>query len=398
MSQSSLLSLLLVMVVAAIAPIVTRLVPGRPPQVLFLIVGGVLIGPHVLGFADSATIELLAGLGLGFLFLLAGHELDPALLRQKAGKQAMVAWTISAGIAGAVIGGLELIGFVHAFVPLSIALTTTALGTLLPILREQNMLAGRFGRFIFAAGAVGELFPILAISLFLGAYRTWWEALIIASIAALAFVLAWLAKLVSRTRVAAIIGENRHATSQSTLRITVVLLVGLLLITQEFGIEAALGAFFAGMVLRRTSAGNVNHEFEQKLDAVGYGFFIPVFFVSSGMALDVVSIVENPLRLLVFFVLLLVVRGAPAILVYRRTLSMRERVQMMFLTATALPLLVALSTIGMSAGVMLPENAAALVGAGVLSVAVFPMIATRIHRPVDATGADETPPAEAARG
>jgi len=379
------------MMVAALAPIVTRFIPGRPPQVLFLIVGGVLIGPHVLGFADSATIELLAGLGLGFLFLLAGHELDPMLLRQKAGKQALLAWAISAVAAVAVVGGLEAIGFVKAFVPVSIALTTTALGTLLPILREQNMLGGLFGRFVFAAGAVGELLPILAISLFLGAYRTWWEALIIASIAALAFVLAWLAKLLSGTRVAAIIGENRHATSQTTLRITVVLLVGLLLITQQFGVEAALGAFFAGMVLRRTSTGTVNHEFEEKLDAVGYGFFIPVFFVSSGMALDIQSIAENPLRLLVFFVLLLVVRGGPALVVYRKTLPMRERVQMMLLTATALPLLVALSEIGLSAGVMLPENAAALVGAGVLSVAIFPLLATRILPPAEQVIADETP-------
>ena len=102
------------------------------------------------------------------------------------------------------------------------------------------------------------------------------------------------------------------------------LLVGLLLITEKFGIEAALGAFFAGMVLRRSTPGD-NSEFEEKLDAVGYGFFIPVFFVSSGMALDVQSIIENPLRLLVFFVLLLVVRGTPALLVYRKTLSLRER-------------------------------------------------------------------------
>ena len=259
-------------------------------------------------------------------------------------------------------------------------MTTTALGTLLPILRDQNMLAGLFGRFIFAAGAVGELLPILAISLFLGAYKTWWEALIIASIAGLAFLLAWLTRLLSGTRVAAIIGENKHATSQSTLRITVVLLVGLLLITEKFGVEAALGAFFAGMVLRRTVTPEDNSEFEEKLDAVGYGFFIPVFFVSSGMALDVQSIVENPARLLVFFVLLLVVRGAPALLVYRKTLALRERIEMMFLTATALPLLVALSEIGVSSGVMLPENAAALVGAGVLSIAIFPFIATRLHR------------------
>jgi Kef-type K+ transport system membrane component KefB len=390
-SPSSLGSLLLVMIIAALAPIISRLLPGRPPQVLFLIVGGVLIGPHVLGFADTGDIELLAGLGLGFLFLLAGHELDPQLLREKAGRHALVAWVISAVVAVLIVGGLAAIGFVHAFLPVCIALTTTALGTLLPILREQNMLSGSFGRFIFAAGAVGELLPILAISLLLGAYKTWWEALIIASIAGLAFLLSWLAGLLSGTRVAAIIGENKHATSQSTLRITVVLLVGLLLITQKFGIEAALGAFFAGMVLRRTSTPGDNSEFEEKLDAVGYGFFIPVFFVSSGMALDVQSIIENPLRLLVFFVLLLVVRGTPALLVYRKTLSLRERFELMFLTATALPLLVALSEIGLASGVMLPENAAALVGAGVLSIAIFPLIATRLHRPTQPALARETP-------
>src|SRR6476619_191743 len=134
MSESSLGSLLLVMTIAALAPIISRLVPGRPPQVLFLILGGVLIGPHVLGFAEAADIELLAGLGLGFLFLLAGHELDPQLLREKAGNQALVAWTISAVVAVLVGGGLEYLGFVHACVPVCIAMTTTALGTLLPIL------------------------------------------------------------------------------------------------------------------------------------------------------------------------------------------------------------------------------------------------------------------------
>jgi len=306
--------------------------------------------------------------------------LEPALLRQKAGRQALVAWTISAVTAVLIVGGLASLGFVRAFVPVAIALTTTALGTLLPILRDQHMLGGTFGRFVFAAGAIGELLPILATSLFLGAYRTWWEALIIASIGALAYLLVRLARLISGTRVAAIITENRHATSQSTLRITIVLLVALLLITERFGVEAALGAFFAGMVLRGTATGT-GGELDEKLDAVGYGFFIPVFFVSSGMALDVMSILQNPARLLVFFLLLLTVRGLPALLVYRRTLPPRGRVQMMFLTATSLPMLVALSSIGLESGVMLPENAAALVGAGVLSVATFPLLATRLDRP-----------------
>ena len=390
MSESSLWSLLLVTAVAAVAPVISRLVPGRPPQVLFLIIGGVIIGPHLLGFADSGDIQLVAGLGLGFLFLLAGYELEPALLREEAGRKALTAWTISALAAVVIVGGLASLGFVRAFVPVAIALTTTALGTLLPILRDQHMLGGTFGRFVFAAGAIGELLPILATSLFLGAYRTWWEALIIASIGGLAFVLVWLTRLIAGTRVAAIITENRHATSQSTLRITIVLLVGLLLITERFGVEAALGAFFAGMVLRSTTTGT-SSGLDEKLDAVGYGFFIPVFFVSSGMALDVLSILENPARLLVFFLLLLAVRGLPTLLVYRKTLSVRERVQMMLLTATTLPMLVALSVIGVESGVMLPENAAALVGAGVLSVAIFPLIATRLNRPAHTATAPKLP-------
>ncbi len=395
MNPSSLVTLLLVMVVAALAPIVSRVIPGRPPQVLFLILGGIVIGPHVLGFADTADVRLLAELGLGFIFLLAGYELDPKMLRERAGHQAMVAWVVSAALAIGVVGLLAALGYVRAFLPVAIGLTTTALGTLLPILREQRMLNGPFGRLIFAAGAAGEVLPILAISLFLGAYRTWWEALIIASIAAFAWVLAWVIRLMARTRVARIVLENSHDTSQATLRVTVVLLVGLLLVTQQFGVEAALGAFFAGMVLRRSSSTAERHAFDDKLDAVGYGVFIPVFFISSGMGLDVTSIVQNPIRLLVFLVLLLVVRGVPALLVYRTTLVLRERFEAMLLTATALPLLVALAEIGLESGVMLPENAAALVGAGVVSVALFPVVAISMRRRAAARVSGVGPPVPA---
>ena len=157
------------------------------------------------------------------------------------------------------------------------------------------------------------------------------------------------------------------------------LLFALLVIAADFGLDVVLGAFLAGVVLRRWAPGDV-HALEAKLDAVGYGFFIPVFFVSSGMSLDLRSIIESPARLVVFFLLLLAVRGLPALLFYRKDLPMRGRVQMMLLTATALPLLVALAHIGLESGTMLPENAAALVGAGVLSVIVFPAVAASLGR------------------
>jgi Kef-type K+ transport system membrane component KefB len=192
-------------------------------------------------------------------------------------------------------------------------------------------------------------------------------------------LLTFVPRLVRYQKVRRIVAEGEHATSQTTLRWTIFLLFVLLVLAAYFGLDVVLGAFLAGVVLRRWAPGDV-HSLEGKLDAVGYGFFIPVFFVTSGMSLDLHSIIESPVRLVVFFVLFLVVRGLPALLFYRRDLPMRGRVQMMLLTATALPLLVALAEIGLESGVMLPENAAALVGAGVLSVIVFPAIAVALAR------------------
>ena len=139
-------------------------------------------------------------------------------------------------------------------------------------------------------------------------------------------------------------------------------------------------------------AGESAPALEDKLDVVGYGFFIPVFFVYSGMTVDLHSIASAPLRLLLFFVLLIVVRGLPALLVYRRVLSLRERLQVVLVTATALPLLVALSEIGLRNGTMLPENAAALVGAGVLTVVALPTIAIAM-RSRDRVGERDDPTA-----
>ena len=371
-------TVLATMVIVAAAPLVVALIPGRIPQVVVLIVGGIVIGPQVLGVGQPQDVALFANLGLGFLFLLAGYELDPGLLRERVGRLATWAWLISVTLAVAVVGVLAKVGFVHAFVPVSIALTTTALGTLLPILRERGITGTPFGRFVFAGGAVGEMGPVLAMALLLGKQSSLVEVLAVAAIGAAAFALSMLPRLLRGTRVAEVITRGEHETSQTTLRFTVLLLVLLLYLSARFGLDVVLGAFFAGMVLRRWAPGDVV-SLEHKLDAVGYGFFIPVFFVASGMGLDVNSIASAPGRLVVFFVLLLAVRGAPALLVYRRDLRFVRRVQLMLLTATALPLLVALTEIGLANGTMLPENAAALVGAGVLSVAFFPVLAMRLE-------------------
>jgi Kef-type K+ transport system membrane component KefB len=366
------------MVVVAAAPIVVALLPGHIPQVVFLIAGGVLIGPAVLDAARPDQVQLFANLGLGFLFLFAGYELDLRLLRDRPGRLAIASWLVTVLLAVAVVGVLELVGFVRAFLPVAIGLTTTALGTLLPILRENNMLAGPFGRYLFAAGAIGEMGPVLVIAVLLGHYGSAVEVAAVAAVAAAAFVLALMPRLVADSRFGVVISEGQEATTQTTLRLTVLLLVTLLFLSAEFGLDIVLGAFFAGMVLRRWRPGDMEL-LDRKLDAVGYGLFIPLFFVSSGMSLDLRSIGDAPGRLITFFALLLAVRGLPTLLVYRRDLPARRRTQLMLLTATSLPLLVALAAIGLDNGSMLPENAAALVGAGVLSVAVFPLLAVRLE-------------------
>jgi Kef-type K+ transport system membrane component KefB len=375
-------SLFVVMTVAALVPVVTRLLPIAVPQVVLLLVGGVLIGPQALNWAQQSHLELLSNVGLGFLFLLAGYELPPLLLRHRPGKLALRGWFISVGISIVIVGVFEQTGFVHDFVPVALALTTTALGTLLPILRDNGMLGGTFGQHMFAAGAVGELGPVLAISVFLGANGSWQSVLAIATVVLAAYVAARIPRWFAGSRIGMIVSTTSEDTTQSVLRWTITLLLGALLLTADFGLDIVLGAFLAGVVLRRSNDGSDQAEWALlgKLDAVAYGFFIPVFFISSGMGLDIRSIAENPFRLVVFFTLLLCVRGLPALLIYRSKMPMSERWQLVFLTSTALPLIVALTEIGLANGTMLPENAAALVGAGALSVAVFPLVAMQIRR------------------
>ena len=379
---SALDSLLAITAVAALAPLLLGLLPRlRVPQVVLLLAGGMVIGPQVLGLATPGTIAPLADLGLGFVFLLAGYEIDQRLYRMDAGRRAVVAWFVSLALALAVVAGLSALGIVRSFVPVALAMTTTALGTLVPILRENDLLRGRFGGYLLAGGAAGELLPILAIAVFLGIGNRWVALLSLGIVFLLAVLLA-LANRVLRPggRLLTVVVERQHDTSQITLRFTVLLLVLLLAVTERFHLDAVLGAFVAGMVLRRW-AGTGARVLEEKLDVAGHGFLIPIFFVYSGMTVDLRAIVAAPLRLLLFFGLMVAVRGLPALLVYLGVLSLRERLQTALVTATALPLVVALTEIGLRNGTMLLENAAALVGAGMLTVLVLPTLAVMLKQP-----------------
>jgi len=306
MDKRGLETLLAVALAAALAPMIAAALPkSRVPQVVILILFGILLGPHGLGLADTASIQLLSNIGLGFLFLLAGYELEPRLLRQRPGRLAIYGWAMSAALSLGVVAGLAAAGQVHDFVPIALALTTTALGTLLPILGDNGMLEGSFGRHVLAAGAVGELFPIIAISLFLTKRNEYVAIASLLAVVVAALVLAVLPRLFGDARLRRLVEQGRRATAQTTLRVSIVLLLVLLVAAERFGLDVVLGAMLAGMVLRSwlRKIGADVRPLEDKLDAVGYGLFIPIFFVVSGMTLDVTAIVRDPLRLLAFLIL-----------------------------------------------------------------------------------------------
>jgi len=193
--HSTLGTLFVIAVVAVLAPVGLALLPGpRIPQVVLLLVGGMLIGPQGLALGSPGSVQILADVGLGFLFLLAGYEVDQRLLRADTGRRAALSWLVTAALAGGVVGLLYAVGLVRAFVPGAIALTTTARGTLLPILREQHLLGGRLGKHLLASGAVGELLPIIAVAVFLGTTNRWVALISLLAVAAVAFVLTLLSR------------------------------------------------------------------------------------------------------------------------------------------------------------------------------------------------------------
>jgi Kef-type K+ transport system membrane component KefB len=375
-------SLLVIALISASVPIVVGLLRLKIAEVVLLLGCGVLLGPQGLGAIDvNNTTETFNELGLGLLFFLAGFELEPSAVRGRSGKLAISGWLTSLALAFALTFALWRAGIVNDLAGIAIALTSTALGTLLPVIRDRGLLHTRFGTYFQGAGALGEFGPILAIALLLGSRSLVITLITLAVFAGVAALIYRSPSRLMTQRISEIIARGHYTSSQTALRWTVVLMLFLLGLASVFDLDAVLGAFVAGVLLRRFAPPGPDNKLAPKIEALGFGFFIPLFFVMSGAKLDIDSIVQNPGRLVIFFVLLLVVRGLPQFVLYRFALpETRERWQFTLYVATALPILVAITGLEVTNGVMLPENAAALVGAGALSVLVFPLVGDRLNR------------------
>jgi Kef-type K+ transport system membrane component KefB len=389
---------LAVVAASAVAGTVSALVTGRGvlvPAVVVELLLGVVIGPQVLGLDVSQFIEFFADLGLGMLFFFAGYEID---LRRIAGRPLRLAafgWAISLALAYTIGGILAAAGIVLSLLYTGSAMATTAIGTLIPILSDSGELKTRFGTYLLAAGAVGEFGPILLVTLVLSAGSAIHNAAILIAFVVLAVGVALLALRSSRHTLA-LFERTLETSSQLAVRWIVVLVFALALLAHELGLDLLLGGFAAGLITRQMLTRRELPGFDAKLTAVAFGFFIPFFFIVSGMQLDIDALfasVSGVVKLVVFFGLFLVVRGTPALLLYRDVLDRRGRVALAFFSSTQLPLVLAITALAQDSGDMRASTAAALIGAAVLSTLVYPILGLRLRggAPAEAAVAVEVP-------
>jgi Kef-type K+ transport system membrane component KefB len=395
--QPDFTTLVIIAGVAVLAPILADIPRrARVATVVVEILLGILIGPEVLDIAEpDEFVDFLANLGLAALFFLAGREVD---LRRIAGAPLRLAgagWLIGLVLGVAIGFGLEAAGVVSDPEIVGIALATTALGVLVPILRDAGLTATRFGTIVFAIGAIGELGPIVILSVFLATDNDLASAVLLFAFAAIAVAAALGAVHLHPRRIARLVDETMHASGQLAVRICMLLLLALVFLAVELGQDLILGAFAAGLVLGyATRDAPALNELWPKLDAIGYGLLIPFFFIRTGMTFDLDGLLESPASLAelpLFLALFLVVRGLPSLLA-RREVPPGTLAPLALLSASALPLVVAITEVGVATGRLASDTAASMVGAAMLSVLIFPAVALVLLR---RSGAEEEAEAEA---
>jgi len=378
----SLTNLLLISVVAFAAPFALGLFPRlRLPSVVLEIVAGIVIGPSVLGVvtADRA-VSVIALMGLTFVLFLAGLEIDLRKLRGAVLRLTCLGFALSFGIAVVVSLGLQAAGLVDTPLLVAIILCATSLGVLVPVLKDAGQIASTFGQLIIAAASIADFGAIILLTIFFsGEGGTGSTLLLLGSLFVLAAVVFVVLRGAERSmRIRADLLRLQDTTAQIRVRAALALFVGFAAIAQQLGLEAILGAFIAGAVISLVDADRVmtHPDFRRKLEAIGFGFFIPVFFVTSGVRFDLDALTasaSNVAMVPVFLAALLVVRGVPA-LVYRRLLDGPHTAIAGVMQATSLPFIVAATAIGMELGLISAAASAALIGAGLLSVLIFPVV------------------------
>ncbi len=383
MPESEFVNLLVIVAIAFAVPGLLGLAPRvRLPAVVLEIVAGIIVGPSVLGWVEvDEPVAVLAAVGLAFLLFLAGLEIDPHNVRGPILRLAAVGFVSSIAIAGLAGVLLAATGLVERPLLIAIILMATSLGVVVPVLKDAHELATPFGQLVVAGASIADFGAIILLSIFFSrdgagvGSQLLTLGVFAAALVALAVALAGAEHI---RPVSNLLLRLQDTSAQIRVRGAFLLIVGLVALAGAFGLEVILGAFAAGLIVAIVDRDTMRTHplLRAKLDGAGFGIFIPVFFVTSGVRFDLAALTESPAALAtipVFLAALLAVRGLPALL-YRATIGSRRALVAGLLQATSLPFIVAASAIGRELGAIDGETSAALVSAGLLSVLLFPLL------------------------
>ncbi len=398
MPDAEFTNLLAVAVIAVLAPLSLGLAPAlRLPAVILEMIAGVVVGPQVLGWVEvDLPVSIVALLGLAFLLFLAGLEIDVQQLRGQVLRLALLGYVVTMTLGLAVGLGLDVAGWVSSPLLVAVTLSARSLGLVVPVLKDAGQVGTTLGQATIPSASVADFAAIVLLSLLFSTTEagTGSRLLLLGGFAVLVATTTAVISLVARSRrLDMTLTRLQDTTAQVRVRAAIALLVAFVALAERFGLESILGAFMAGAVVGLLDRDSTSHPtFRVKLDAIGYGFLISVFFVTSGLRLDLGALLETPSALAqvpVFAVALLVVRGLPA-LVLGRLLDRRSVVVAGLLQATSLPFIVTATQIGVLTGLLSAVTAAALVCAGLLSVILCPIAALVLLRPGDRSPQPQT--------
>lgn len=389
MNELHFTNLLIIAVAGFAAPFALGLVPKlRIPGVVLEIIVGIIIGPSVLGWVEvDDPVDVLSLIGLAFLLFLAGLEIDFGRLRGRPLLLSSVGFVLSFGIALLVGAFLSAIDVIDSALLVAIILASTSLGIVIPVLKDQGEVGSGFGQLVIAAATIADFGAIILLSIFFSRQGAGTSAqLVLLGGFALAVVLGALALsgVEHSMRISQALVRLQDTTAQIRVRGAFVLILAFVALAQGLGLEVILGAFAAGVILTLIDRDRAmtHPDFRLKLEAAGFGFFIPVFFVTSGVRYDLDALTGSMTAMIqvpIFFAALLLARGLPALL-YRPLIGARKTAVAAVMQATSLPFIVAASAIGVELGELDEATAAALIAAGLLSVLVFPASALSILR------------------
>jgi Kef-type K+ transport system membrane component KefB len=386
--EPSFSGLLIVVAVAFLAPFLLGLAPRlRLPSVAFEIVAGIVIGPSVLGWVEvDQTIEVLALVGLAFLLFLAGLEIDFNRLRGRLLRLAALGWVASLALAVAAGLALSAAGLVETPLLVAIILSATSLGVIIPVLKDVDELDTRFGQLVLAAASIADFGAVILLSLFFsGESGPGSTAILLAAFLGLLVAAFVVIRSAERSRrIGDDLMRQQDSSAQIRVRAAMVLMIAFVALAEGLGLELILGSFAAGGLLALLDRDQrlTHPTFRLKLEAMGFGLFIPVFFVTSGIRFDLQALLDDAANLAmvpIFLVALLLVRGLPAV-AYRGFVGDRRAAIAGLLQATSLPFIVAATAIGAELGAIDAAESSALVAAGLLSVLVFPLAGLTLLR------------------